>query len=193
MKARLAAALVAALVASTAAQAEKLSDDFRAEFQRQIHKKTYAVVVQKGIPTVPINGMDNEQYGAATFGVDVLGPSEWKPSMGLLDTNQQVAAFLDVGELLEVVDVTFKDNRVDLRTVSRRRRRSPRGLDPEDREARDRLDQLQVLPSRRMEVTLPDREDVPAVLDYVSPGSGRSPMRPRPGSSRRRSSAVRCR
>ena len=157
MKARLAAALVAALVASTAAQAEKVSDDFRAEFQRQIHKKTYAVVVQKGIPTVPINGMDNEQYGAATFGVDVLGPSEWKPSMGLLDTNQQVAAFLDVGELLEVGDVTFKDNRVDLRTVSTEAKKiTPRGVDPEDREARDRRDQLQVLPSRRMEVTLPD-------------------------------------
>ena len=169
MKSRVALALAALVLGSTPTWAEKLSDDFRAEFQRQIHKRTYAVVLQKGIPTVPINGLKSDQSGAATFGVDVVSPSEWHSSTGLMDTNQEIGEFLDVGEILEVVDVTFKDNRVDLRTISTEAKKIKRGawiLKTENRET----------VSTNFKFFFPEqwkgryltREDVPAALDYIS-------------------------
>ena len=169
MKARVARVLAAVLLASTPAWTEKLSEDFRTEFQRQIHKKTYAVVVQKGIPTVPINGMDNEQYGSATFGVDIVSPHEWKSSAGLLDTNQQIAEFLDVGELVEVVDVTFKDNRVDLRTVSTEAKKIERGAWILKTESRETVStNFKFFFPAEWKPRFLTREDVPAAIEYVS-------------------------
>ncbi len=169
MKSRVAPALVALVLASTPAWAEKISEDFRAEFQRQVRKRTYVVVLQKGIPTVPINGVKNDQSGAATFGVDIVSASEWRSSTGLMDSNQQIGEFLDPGEMLEVVDVTFKDNRVDLRTISTEAKKITRGawiLKTENRET----------VSTNFKFFFPEqwkgryltREDVPAALDYIS-------------------------
>jgi hypothetical protein len=169
MAPRVVCILAVTLLAAANARAEKLSDDFRAEFQRQIRKKSYLVVLQKGLPTVPINGINSDQAGAATFGVDVVSPTEWRSSTGLLDSNQQMAEFLDPGEILEIVDVTFKDNRVDLRTLSTEAKKIKRGawiLKTENRET----------VSTNFKFFFPEawkgryltREDVPAAIDYIS-------------------------
>ena len=77
---------------------------------------SYAVVVQKGVPTTSIYGVKGDQTDAF-YSVDIKG-GEWQTSEGWLDLNQVAVDSLEQGEVMEVVDVTFKDARIDLRMVS---------------------------------------------------------------------------
>jgi hypothetical protein len=118
MKLRVAVALMAAAVLSgLPARAETIPPDFRSAFEGKVRRnRTYGVVVQKGVPTTSIYGVDGKQTNAY-FSVDIKG-GDWEASKGLLDFNQVVADYLVPGEVMEVVDVTFKDDRIDLRMVS---------------------------------------------------------------------------
>lgn len=111
------ALLAPALLCALPARAEKIPPDFRSAFEGRVRRnRTYGVVVQKGVPTTSIYGVDGQQTDAF-FSVDIKG-GDWQASTGFLDFNQVMADYLVLGEVLEVVDVTFKDNRIDLRMVS---------------------------------------------------------------------------
>jgi hypothetical protein len=118
MKWKWIAALAAAVaVTAVAARAEKITPEFRSAFEGKVRKgASYAVVVQKGVPTTSIYGIKGDQTDAF-YSVDIKG-GEWQASEGWLDLNQVAVDSLERGEVMEVVDVTFKDARVDLRMVS---------------------------------------------------------------------------
>jgi hypothetical protein len=119
---------VMAAIAFTAvpARAEKIPPEFRSAFEGKVHKGgTYAVVVQKGVPTTSIYGVKGDQTDAF-YSVDIKG-GEWQASEGWLDLNQVAVDSLVAGEVMEVVDVTFKDARIDLRMVSLEAHKVTRG------------------------------------------------------------------
>jgi hypothetical protein len=99
-----------------AAAAEPIPPYFRTAFLEIVHKGSYVVVKQGGIPFTPVHGVDGKQVDAY-YSIDVKNGS-WSPSTGLMDTNQLQAGTFEPGEVMEVVDVTFKDGRIDLRLVS---------------------------------------------------------------------------
>jgi len=110
---------VTATVALTAVptRAEKIPPEFRSAFEGKVRKgASYAVVVQKGVPTTSIYGVKGDQTDAF-YSVDIKG-GEWQTSEGWLDLNQVAVDSLVQGEVMEVADVTFKDARIDLRMVS---------------------------------------------------------------------------
>ena len=109
---------VLSLGAVAAAQAgQPAPRDFQRLFEQYVSRGAYAVVRQEGLPTTPVHGADGKQV-EAYYSVDVKG-GEWKPSNGFMDTNQVQTSTLRPGELMEVVDVTFKDgDRIDLRLVT---------------------------------------------------------------------------
>jgi hypothetical protein len=112
-------ALLVTLGAAGAAHAEKIPPDFRAAFEREFIKgRSFAVCMQKGIPTTSINGVKGDSNGTAHYSIDVFPDGNWKTSEGILDFDQTVADYLDLGEVLEMKDLSWKDNRVDLRMVS---------------------------------------------------------------------------
>jgi hypothetical protein len=92
---------------------------FRAGFEARLRRGSFAVVTRPGIPTVPVHGLDGKQTDAY-YSVDVKR-GDWKPSQGFLDLNQVANDQLAAGEVMEVVDVTYKDkdHRIDIRLVSR--------------------------------------------------------------------------
>ena len=99
------------------ARAEKIPPEFRSAFEGKVRKgASYAVVVQKGVPTTSIYGVKGDQTDAF-YSVDIKG-GEWQTSEGWLDLNQVAVDSLVQGEVMEVADVTFKDARIDLRMVS---------------------------------------------------------------------------
>lgn len=112
-------AAVMAAVALTAvpARAEKIPPEFRSAFEGRVRRgSTYAVVVQKSVPTTSIYGVKGDQTDAF-YSIDIKG-GEWQTSEGWLDLNQVAVDSLVPGEVMEVADVTFKDARIDLRMVS---------------------------------------------------------------------------
>ena len=112
--------LAAGLVVLGAAplRAEKPAADFRADFEQAFRKgRTFAVVVQPGVPTTSIYGVDGKNSGTAHFSVDVVD-GRWKVSEGILDFDQTAADTLNLGEVMELDAISYKDNRVDLRMVS---------------------------------------------------------------------------
>jgi hypothetical protein len=112
----LAAGLV--VLGATTLRAEKPAADFRADFEQAFRKgRTFAVVVHPGVPTTSIYGVDGKSSGTAHFSVDVVDGS-WKVSEGILDFDQTAADVLNLGEVMELEAVSYKDNRVDLRMVS---------------------------------------------------------------------------
>jgi len=112
----LAAGLV--VLAAVPVRAEKPATDFRADFEQAFRKgRTFAVVVQPGVPTTSIYGVDGKSSGTAHFSVDVVD-GRWKVSEGILDFDQTAADTLNLGEVMELDSVSYKDNRVDLRMVS---------------------------------------------------------------------------
>ena len=114
------------LACASGASAEKLSKDFRLAFEGQFPpQRSFAVVVEKGIPTTSIYGVQGNQ-SAAHYSIDVIG-GNWKTSGGLLDTDQQAVDFLNVGEIMQLDSISFKDNRVDLRMVSTEAHQVTRG------------------------------------------------------------------
>jgi hypothetical protein len=113
------APVMVALLALGAAplHAEKLSKEFKASFEQAFRPGwTHAVVVQKGIPTTSIYGVKGDQQNAH-FSVDCQSGG-WKTSQGLLDSDQVAADALELGEVMELASISYKDNRVDLRLVS---------------------------------------------------------------------------
>lgn len=118
MKRKWIAALAAAVaVTAVPARAEKIPPEFRSAFEGKVRRgASYAVVVQKGVPTTSIYGVKGDQTDAF-YSVDIKG-GEWQTSEGWLDLNQVAVDSLERGEVMEVVDVTFKDARIDLRMVS---------------------------------------------------------------------------
>ena len=126
MKTRL--PLVAALVVTCAGplRAEKIPAEFRAPFEQRFWAgKTYAVVMQKGIPTMSIYGVRGDSTNAH-YSIDVIGEN-WKTSEGLLDFDQTDVAYLDLGEVMELNSMSWKDNRVDLKLISVESKKVTRG------------------------------------------------------------------
>jgi hypothetical protein len=118
-------AMAAIVLAALPARAEKIPPEFRSAFEGKVRKGSYAVVVQKGVPTTSIYGVKGDQTDAF-YAVDIKG-GEWQTSEGWLDLNQVAADSLALGEVMEVVDVTFKDARIDLRMVSLEAHKVTRG------------------------------------------------------------------
>jgi len=117
---------LALALAAPAARAEKLPNEFRAAFEKLCRpKRSFAVVVQKGIPTTSIYGVEGKSTDAH-YSIDVID-GEWKTSGGLLDFDQKAADFLDLGEVMELDSISYKDNRVDLRMVSTEAKKVTRG------------------------------------------------------------------
>jgi hypothetical protein len=85
------------------------------------------VCVQKGVPTTSVNGVNNDSNGTAHYSIDVLDPQTFKVSQGILDFDQTAVDYLDLGEVMELADVSWKDNRVDLRMVSVESKKVTRG------------------------------------------------------------------
>jgi len=113
----IAAVMAAVALTAVPARAEKIPPEFRSAFEGKVRKgASYAVVVQKGVPTTSIYGVKGDQTDAF-YSVDIKG-GEWQTSEGWLDLNQVAVDSLVQGEVMEVVDVTFKDGRIDLRMVS---------------------------------------------------------------------------
>lgn len=110
--------LAGVLALAAPAAAEKLSNQFKAEFEKTFKpKRTYAVVMKEGVPTTSIYGIEGNDAGTAHFSIDVVD-GDWRASTGLFDTAQVAADTLDRGEILELDSISYKDNRVDMRFVS---------------------------------------------------------------------------
>ncbi|HEY7413425.1 MAG TPA: hypothetical protein VII13_21975 [Vicinamibacteria bacterium] len=115
MRVRCAAAVLALFAAP--AGAEKLPPEFRAAFEQTFKPgRTFAVVMQEGVPTTSVYGVKGDQT-MAHFSIDV-NESGWKTSTGILDFDQTAADVLAKGEVMELASISWKDNRVDLRMVS---------------------------------------------------------------------------
>jgi hypothetical protein len=132
MNVRVPAAVTAAALASVAflvpspAAAEKLPIEFKAAFEQTFRPNhTFAVVMQEGLPTTSIYGIEGKTT-AAHYSVDVV-EGRWRTSEGLFDTNQRAVDFLNKGEVMELASMAWKDNRVDLRMVSVEAHRVTRG------------------------------------------------------------------
>jgi hypothetical protein len=125
---RVTLALLASLAAATGARAEKIPGDFKMAFERAFIKgRTYVVCMQKGIPTTSINGVKGDSNGTAHYSIDVFDDGNWKTSAGILDFDQTAVDYLDLGEVLEMADLSWKDNRVDMRMVSLESKKVTRG------------------------------------------------------------------
>ena len=119
-------AVVLALAAAGTLRAEKLPSEFKAAFERKFWVgRTYAVVMQPGVATTSIYGVKGDSTNAH-YSVDVIDGS-WKTSEGLLDFDQTAADFLDLGEVMELASLSYKDNRVDMRMVSVEAKKVTRG------------------------------------------------------------------
>jgi hypothetical protein len=106
------------LLDPSATAAEKLSPAFRAAFEQSFRTgQTYAVVMQEGVPTTSIYGVDGKSSGTAHYSVDVID-GRWKTSQGILDFDQTAVDHLGKGEVMEVSAISYKENRLDLRMVS---------------------------------------------------------------------------
>jgi hypothetical protein len=127
MRSRLPLAVVALTCAVVpAAHADKVPTEFRTAFERTFATgRTYGVVVQEGVPTTSIYGVEGNQT-AAHYSIDVKD-GDWTTAQGLLDTDQTAADFLKKGEVVELKSISWKDNRVDLRFESTEAHKVTRG------------------------------------------------------------------
>lgn len=128
MNTRLLPVLAVALAAVSAApaSAEKIPAEFRVVFERTFApNRTYGVVMQEGVPTTSIYGVEGNQT-LAHYSIDVVD-GRWRTSQGLLDTDQTAADFLAKGEVVELKSISWKDNRVDLRFESTEAHKVTRG------------------------------------------------------------------
>ena len=74
---------------------EKLSPTFRAGFERSFRTgRTFAVVVQEGVPTTSVYGVDGKSSSTAHYSVDVVD-GRWKTSQGILDFDQTAVDYLN--------------------------------------------------------------------------------------------------
>lgn len=134
MKKLVVVAALAAVPMAPAAAGTPVPKDFQVVFGQRVHRGAYAVITQEGLPTTPVHGADGKQV-EAYYSVDVKG-GDWKPSTGFMDLNQVQTSTLQRGEVMEVVDVTYKDDgRIDVRLVTVEphevlRPKSGKGLEP---------------------------------------------------------------
>jgi hypothetical protein len=160
----LAAAVALVLLAVAPASAEKIPPDLRSAFEGKIRKGFFGVVVQRGVPTTSIYGTKGDQTDAY-YSVDIKG-GEWQTSEGLLDFNQVAVDALTQGEVMEVVDVTYKDARIDLRMASLEAHKVTRGSGFSKTTKREPV-------STNFKFFFPfsprSAQDLPQVLEYVSP------------------------
>ncbi len=126
MRSYLRAVPVLLLGGSQVVWAEKIPNDFRRAFDEAfIPKMTYVVAVRADVPTTSIYGIKGDQT-SAYYSIDVVD-GQWKTSEGIMDFNQSAVDYLRKGEILELVDVSYKDNRIDLRAVSVENHKVTRG------------------------------------------------------------------
>lgn len=119
--------MAVALAMAAPASAEKISKEFRAQFESMFPPgRVWGVVMQGGVPTASIYGTDGNAT-AEHYSIDVLSETDWKNSGGLLDVDQVAVDFLDQGEVLELASIAWKDNRIDLRWVSVESKKVTRG------------------------------------------------------------------
>ncbi len=153
-----------AVAVSTAAHAEKFPPDLRSVFEAKVHKGCYGVVAQKGVPTTSVYGVKGDQTNAY-YSVDIKG-GEWQTSEGFLDLNQVAVDSLGLGEVMEVVDVTFKDARIDLRMASLETHKVTRGTGFAQSTKREAV-------STNFKFFFPfvphSGQDLPQVLAYIEP------------------------
>ena len=159
---------VLALLATGVAplHAENLSKQFRAAFEKSFSPgRTHAVVVLKGIPTTSIYGIKGDQTDAH-YSIDCL-EGEWKTSQGLLDSDQVAADSLDVGEIMELATISYKNNRIDMRLVSLEAHKVTRGEGFSQNTKREPVatNFKFFLPFPESKELTP--EDMPAVLAFV--------------------------
>jgi hypothetical protein len=159
----LAAALAVTLAVATApARAESIPPDLRSAFEGKIRKGFFGVVLQKGVPTTSIYGTKGDQTDAY-YSVDIKG-GDWQASQGLLDFNQVSVDSLALGEVMEVVDVTYKDARIDLRMASLEAHKVSRGTGFSQSTKREPV-------STNFKFFFPftprSTQDLPQVLEYV--------------------------
>jgi hypothetical protein len=158
----IAAPLAAIALTAVPVRAEKIPPEFRSAFEGKVRKGSYGVLVQKGVPTTSIYGVKGDQTDAY-YSVDIKG-GEWQTSEGWLDLNQVAVDSLGVGEVMEVVDVTFKDARIDLRMVSLEAHKVTRGTGFARSAKREPV-------STNFKFFLPfpvrSAQDVPQALEYI--------------------------
>jgi hypothetical protein len=149
-------------VAALPARAEKIPPDLRSAFEGKIRKGFFGVVVQKGVPTTSIYGKDGAQTDAF-YSVDIKG-GEWRTSEGFFDLNQVAVDALSLGEAMEVVDVTYKDGRIDLRMASLEAHKVTRGTGFSQSTKREPV-------STNFKFFFPfsprSAQDLPQVLEYI--------------------------
>jgi len=160
----LSVATAVAGVAASDVRAEKIPPELRSAFEGRIHKGCYGVVVQPGVPTTSVYGVKGDQTNAY-YSVDIKGGG-WQTSEGWLDLNQVAVDALALGEVMEVVDVTFKDARIDLRMASLEAHKVTRGGSFVQSTKREPV-------STNFKFFFPftvrGPEDLPQVLAYVEP------------------------
>lgn len=152
-----------ALLPAFPAWAQKIPPEFRSAFEGKVRaNRTYSVVMKKGVPTTSIYGVNGDQTDAY-YSVDIKG-GEWETSKGFLDLNQVAADVLVEGEVVEIVDVTFKEARIDLRTVSLEAHKVSRGSGFSQSTKREPV-------STNFKFFFPfavrGPEDVPRALEYI--------------------------
>jgi hypothetical protein len=144
------------------ARAEKIPPDLRSSFEGKVRKGFFGVVVQRGVPTTSVYGKDGTQTDAY-YSVDIKG-GEWQTSEGFFDLNQVAVDALALGEVMEVVDVTYKDARIDLRMASLEAHKVTRGTGFSQSTKREPV-------STNFKFFFPfsprSSQDLPQVLEYV--------------------------
>ncbi len=165
MRSKMLAATGALLVSAVPLAAAKLSDEFRAAFEKAYRKGRYAVVLQPGVPTTSIYGVNGDQT-EAHYSIDILD-GNWRTSEGILDTDQTAADFLEKGEVMELASLSYKDNRVDLRMVSLEAKKVTRGSWPFKTEKREPVatNFKFFFPFDKSRVLAP--ANMPAVQEYI--------------------------
>jgi hypothetical protein len=165
MRTRWPLALLVTLAAAPAAHADKVPAEFRAVFERTfVPGRTYAVVMQAGVPTTSIYGVQGNQT-AAHYSIDVQD-GRWKTAQGLLDTDQTAADFLNKGEVVELKAISWKDNRVDLRFESTEAHKVTRGaLFSKDTKREPVATNFKFF----FPFTVVGAKDVPRALAYIAP------------------------
>jgi hypothetical protein len=166
MRARLFLVAGLGLAGAGTLRAEKLPSEFRAAFEQKFWaRKTYAVVMQKGIPTTSIYGVKGDSQNAH-YSVDIVD-GNWRTSEGLLDFDQVAADYLALGEVMELTSVSYKDNRVDLSLVSVESKKVSRGSGFSRKEQREPVSTYFKIFFPVPKSKVMTASDVPMALEYV--------------------------
>lgn len=107
-------AMAFAMAVPLSLAAQRLSTDFRQAFERQVRPlRTYVVILKNGVPTTPI---DNRDPGASNM-IALVSGNGWRPAP-TAGPPPQYDEFLQPGEILQLVRISYNENEIDLRMVS---------------------------------------------------------------------------